>query len=262
MNTHADKTQENKSQSFSNKISQKLSDDESAFQLVDNRPEAVAQRKLQEMANNSPQVKQAFQLKAMADNYSVLRQPPIQKKERNAPSLSPTTISPLIIGGLAMGTAIAYAIKRRAGITIALDVDPPQQNGQNLLAGVAVQATGLQSGDWVDYQIKWASGAVPGFNGEEILNAHLGQQIGVAGGWLTDRPPLGNQDPLARTPDNLRYTEQENGTANFLYIDQIQQSINMPQGNPNDRRWWFRAIVRNSWNIPIRTSNEVLIQWP
>ena len=40
MNTHADKTQENKSQSVSNETSQKQSSGESTFQFVDNRPEA------------------------------------------------------------------------------------------------------------------------------------------------------------------------------------------------------------------------------
>jgi hypothetical protein len=99
MNTHADKTQENKSQSVANAFSQKSSSSESTFQFVDNRPEAVTQRKLQEMANNSPQVsqlraiqemannspqaKQTAQLQAMADNYTAQKQQPIQKKENN-----------------------------------------------------------------------------------------------------------------------------------------------------------------------------------
>ena len=91
MNTHSDKTQENKSQSLANAVSQKQSGAESTFQFVDNRPEAVAQRKLQEMAdnsqqvsqlrafqdmaNNSPQTEQAAQLQAMADNNREKRQP-------------------------------------------------------------------------------------------------------------------------------------------------------------------------------------------
>ena len=66
MNTHADKSQENKSQSVANDVSQKQSGSESTFQFVDNRPEAVAQRKLQEMANNSPQAKQAAQLQSIS----------------------------------------------------------------------------------------------------------------------------------------------------------------------------------------------------
>jgi len=83
MNTYADKTQENKSQSVSAASPQMQSGGESTFQFVDNRPEAVAQRKLQEIANNSEQAKQAAQLQAMADNHSAQQQKPIQKKETN-----------------------------------------------------------------------------------------------------------------------------------------------------------------------------------
>lgn len=83
MNTHADKTQENKSQSVANAVSHRQSTSESSFHFEDNRPEAIAQRKLQEMANNSPQAKQAVQLQSMADNYSAQEHQPIQKKENN-----------------------------------------------------------------------------------------------------------------------------------------------------------------------------------
>lgn len=100
MYTHADQTQENKSQAVSVMDSQIQSGGESTFQFVDNRPEAVAQRKLQEMANNSPrtmqlkaiqemvnnsyQAKQTAQLQTMANNHSTQQQQPIQKKENNA----------------------------------------------------------------------------------------------------------------------------------------------------------------------------------
>lgn len=83
MNTHAGKTQENKIQSASAANSQKQSGGEPTFQFVDNRPETIAQRKLQEMANNSPQAKQAAQLQTMADSYSDQHQHPIQRKENN-----------------------------------------------------------------------------------------------------------------------------------------------------------------------------------
>ncbi|MDC3285101.1 hypothetical protein OAU94_01515 [Flavobacteriaceae bacterium] len=68
MNTHADKTQENKSQSVANTVSQKQSNGKSTFQFVDNRPDAVAQLKLQEVANNSPQVKQLKALQNLANS--------------------------------------------------------------------------------------------------------------------------------------------------------------------------------------------------
>jgi hypothetical protein len=54
MYEYAEKTKKNKSRAVANSVSQKQSRAESTFQLVDNRPEAIAQRKLQEMANNSP----------------------------------------------------------------------------------------------------------------------------------------------------------------------------------------------------------------
>ena len=55
MNTHADKTQENKSHTVTAETSQMQSGGESTFQFVDNRAEAFAQRKLKEMAHNSSQ---------------------------------------------------------------------------------------------------------------------------------------------------------------------------------------------------------------
>lgn len=67
MNTYSDKAQENKSQSMANTVSQRQNSGESTFKFVDNRPEAIAQRKLQ----------------AMADNYSAQRNHHIQKKENN-----------------------------------------------------------------------------------------------------------------------------------------------------------------------------------
>lgn len=68
MNTHADKTQENKRQSVSAAGSQMQSSGESTFQFVDNRPEAVAQRKLQELANNSPSAMQLKAIQKMANS--------------------------------------------------------------------------------------------------------------------------------------------------------------------------------------------------
>lgn len=99
MNTHADQTQENKTQSVASAITQKQGSNEFTFQFVDNRTEAAAQRKLQEktnnspgamqlkafqdMANNSPRAKQTAQLQTMMDNHSTQQQNPVQKKENN-----------------------------------------------------------------------------------------------------------------------------------------------------------------------------------
>ncbi len=99
VNTRADQAQGNKSQSAANAVSQMKAGDDPAFQFADNRREAAAQRKLQEMANNSPQVsqlsafqamannspraRQTAQLQPIADNSPAKFQQPIQKKENN-----------------------------------------------------------------------------------------------------------------------------------------------------------------------------------
>jgi hypothetical protein len=79
MKTHADKTQEN--QTVSHSAVQKQGSGPS-FGFVDNRPEGIAQLKLQEIAGNSPQVRQTAQLQAMANDRSA-RQQAIQRKENN-----------------------------------------------------------------------------------------------------------------------------------------------------------------------------------
>ena len=73
MYKHADKSQEKKKQSIANTI-QKKRKTGATFQFVDNRPEAVAQRKLQDMANNSPRVAQLKVFPKMTDeNKNVIQ---------------------------------------------------------------------------------------------------------------------------------------------------------------------------------------------
>jgi len=74
MNAHAEKRQVNKSRSVTNEFPQKQSGGDSTFQFVDNRPEAIAQRKVQELANNSPRVKQSMAFQEMAKNSHQAKQ--------------------------------------------------------------------------------------------------------------------------------------------------------------------------------------------
>lgn len=68
MNTHAEKTQEPKAKTLTNTISPKKVGGESTFQFVDNRTEAIAQPKIQEIANNGPQCSQLKAFQEMANN--------------------------------------------------------------------------------------------------------------------------------------------------------------------------------------------------
>ena len=99
MNTHANKKQETQSQPAAKGVSQSADSHQSAMQLVDNRPGTAAQLRLQELANNSGQVKQfsaaqekaaaspqasqIAQLRAIANHDTEHQQPPVQKKENN-----------------------------------------------------------------------------------------------------------------------------------------------------------------------------------
>ena len=75
MKTYADKKQDNKNQSIANDVYQKRSSDESTFQFVDNRPEAITQRKLQNIIDSSTQAKKITQLQAIANTHTVQRFP-------------------------------------------------------------------------------------------------------------------------------------------------------------------------------------------
>ncbi len=91
MYTHADKTQENKRQSVANEVAQRQDRDKSTLPFVNNSPESIAQRKLQEIAQSHSQAKQTTQLQAMAHDCNSRRQQHVQKKENNTglPSSEP-----------------------------------------------------------------------------------------------------------------------------------------------------------------------------
>lgn len=83
MKTHAEKTQDDKSQSVASEVARKQGSGESASHFIDNRPEAVAQRKMHEMANNNSRVAQLRDFQDMANNNSIEQNNLIQKKENN-----------------------------------------------------------------------------------------------------------------------------------------------------------------------------------
>jgi len=72
MNTHVDKANENKSQSSAKSVSQNQSNGESTYQFIDNRPQAIPQKDLQMMANNSTQVTQLKILQNMVNSSTQL----------------------------------------------------------------------------------------------------------------------------------------------------------------------------------------------
>ena len=76
MSAPADKTKvpNNKSRAIANSFTQQEKRGDSSFQFIDNRPESITQRNLQEIANKSPQAKKAAQLQEMANHALRQRQ--------------------------------------------------------------------------------------------------------------------------------------------------------------------------------------------
>ena len=82
MRTPSDKSEKNKSQPVANEFIQKQDTGDSAIQFIDNRTEAAAQRKLQDMANKGSQVSRLSAFQEMANDTAAPQQELIQKKEK------------------------------------------------------------------------------------------------------------------------------------------------------------------------------------
>ncbi|MCE7991741.1 MAG: DUF4157 domain-containing protein [Roseivirga sp.] len=67
---------DNRSVAYQSSIKTKHS--QTALSIRDNRPEAIAQRKLQEQADNSPKVKKAAELQELADNFTATQEKALQ----------------------------------------------------------------------------------------------------------------------------------------------------------------------------------------
>ena len=90
MNAHTDKTQEMRNRSAASTVSKREISGASTFQFADNRPKAIQTRKLQEMASNSPQVKQCL---SFSDNRPNAK---VEKIPQNVTSLNNQTIQRMV----------------------------------------------------------------------------------------------------------------------------------------------------------------------
>ncbi len=74
MNTHTDKTSDTSSNAVANAVTLKQGAEYEGIQLKDDRPETVAQRKIQEAANNSEQANQLKAIQALANGSMQVKQ--------------------------------------------------------------------------------------------------------------------------------------------------------------------------------------------
>ena len=80
MNTYSNKEEDYKKKAFLTQKSSTKGLDSSSPDIVDNRPEVLFQRKLQEKADSSTVVNETSQLQAIADNF-IYQNQPLQRKE-------------------------------------------------------------------------------------------------------------------------------------------------------------------------------------
>jgi hypothetical protein len=187
MHTHANKTEENKSQSISNGESQMQESGESVLQFVDHRPGAIAQRKLQEMANSSSKVSQLRALQEMANKRSGI----IQLNGEKADSKKPQSffIAQPHSGELAAFCGY-YALSNYRGVE--LDLDEFRQNvyaqytdmglpEEEIPTLVAEMGTGMEGIAVNKYNFKESGKAKPGIENGRFMAAT--RRYG--GHWLT-----------------------------------------------------------------------------
>jgi hypothetical protein len=110
MNTRIEKTQESKSQSQSEGESKMMGGGESTLQVVDNRAEAIAQRKLQEAINNSLRVQQQKGIQEAANNSPQVRQ---MKAIQTAANNHQPRIQPLMASGSRAGLSHPSTLQRK-----------------------------------------------------------------------------------------------------------------------------------------------------
>jgi hypothetical protein len=160
MRTCADKISDNKSGAIANRASKQNSTGTPAFQFADNSPAAIAQKKLQEVVNDSPRVQQLKAYQAMADDFSTRaalgkengeeeslqgKSAPLKKEPRGGDGSAPVQMR-----------TIPNITVLKAGIKQSMDAGDPSltisKNSKNLKALTRLYTPGT---DQEDMQTHW-----------------------------------------------------------------------------------------------------------
>lgn len=194
MNTHADKTQENKSRTNVNKVSQKQVGSEPAFQFSDNRPETAVQRKLQAVANNSEYIKKAAQLKEIANNsvgalkiksgasnQSSKQTSPIQQKEINSetgnhPGGNTEPVIQLAKKNVIV-TGVSHLVKMNKKSLHASETEKEIHHGQELVIETSSKIKSRRGPNQEDYKVEDAEGEHI-YNWYQVISLE-GKPVGV-----------------------------------------------------------------------------------
>jgi len=233
MNTHSDKTQENKSQSVANAVAQKQNNGESTFQFVDNRPEAVAQQKLQEDIKNSPKVQRLKVYQKMADK--VLKDRSENNKEKTI-----LKVKPSINLNTKERNINENSASDQRNDTINSNLKTNHNTNTNPPSGIPGGALGIT-------EFSYDTGETTHVHQAETRQLDLNVVLNVTASW--DTQSLGNTDILSENSNDV--TEQ---TWSQIYMDLYPNSI----GKPKRQTYWNSKFVERHEKVHVKDGHEAI----
>ncbi len=239
MYAQIEKSKENKSRTVTHSVAQKKSDVKQGFGLVDNRPEAMSQRKLQSLANHSPRAKQTVQLPSFCHNHSVRSQEKIQKHENNTgltnnlqaiatdSPIQRLTLSSYAGGALPGGTVVTAIQHQRVAMT-AMQQAAAAGHSRYALNNLPSNCHHHAPYSMVKNQVINTLTGGTLTNGRVWLNARGGAVVATGAGAIDPADYDGAVDDViadnANHPDNLFYWPDHDGDGGGTKYD-------YPKGN-------------------------------
>lgn len=224
MNTHADKTFENKSRAVASSLTKQKKNNESIFQLIDNRPEVIAKKKLQENINHSPRVQQ---LKSFLDMTNNFNSQTLQKKESKTSPVVQLMRNKDISGAL-------YDVRRNTNITF-------PEDALRILK---------QHFDNIDMTKQHLSGILTQYNGEEDFQTFINSKVPSPIAAMADVPVA-----IAEAPVTKEYEDEISAieSVGFEKIDDLKKHFQIKIVGVSKREELMKALTK------LKTSNPELV---
>jgi hypothetical protein len=222
MKTQADKTKETKSNAIANNTVVQQNTGHKILQPGDNRPATIAQRKIQEAANNSSQVKQ---LRTVQDMANESQRSKSATKVAQLEDIEMEEIRPRIV------TCVAQGVQFQFG---------------HSYSSVEINASQLQETDRVIYEIAWDAAVAP--VGHEGMHVVANQ----ASDFVVDK----SQEGVAIGDVRSRYRRDGVNGFVFHFRDGIDWNTELNGGS-----WRFRVRVVNGAGTQVAISPVATVNW-
>jgi hypothetical protein len=220
MSTHANKTERNESH-VAHEVPQKQRESKSALQFVNNRPEALAQRRLQEMVDNRQQAKQGVaQLVKVGTGFHVEDRSSqanpwiyVSMYELDAPInviVGDEGTVPEDYMGVAQFCSVMSAEWLESGATLFSELDGDRKS--EIVEIVLANSTNEEQVGWGAKEI---SGQVKALGADDMEELAIGTRLLIYG--------HSHVTAARRTKDGFTQYEPENGTVNDYTVGAFVQ---------------------------------------